>query len=108
MPAAGSYVPTDANPQAIFDVILAPVAGYYDPVECTANAIDASLFVHVIGGFIGVVTRTIAQGNLTGVGHPLVALDQGHGIPKVLVGWDWCWLVSRRLEFMRSVVRQDG
>lgn len=58
VPVAGSYAPTDANPQGIFDVILAPIAGFYDPVAYTANAIDVSLFVLIIGGFIGTVTAT--------------------------------------------------
>ena len=55
---AGSYAPTDANPQGVFDVILAPIAGFYDPDSYAANAIDVSLFVLIIGGFIGVVTAT--------------------------------------------------
>lgn len=58
VPVAGSYAPTEANPQGFFDVILAPIAGFYDPVEYVANAIDVSLFVLVIGGFIGVVTAS--------------------------------------------------
>lgn len=58
VPVAGSYAATDANPQGIFDVLLAPIAGFYDPVAYTANAIDVSLFVLIIGGFIGVVTAT--------------------------------------------------
>ena len=58
VPVAGSYAPTDANPQGIVDVILAPIAGFYDPVAYTANAIDVSLFVLIIGGFIGTVTAT--------------------------------------------------
>src|SRR5690606_4572914 len=55
---AGSYSPTDPNPQGFFDVILAPIAGFYDPDSYEANAIDVALFVLVIGGFIGVVTST--------------------------------------------------
>ena len=58
VPVAGSYALTDANPQGFFEVILAPIAGFYDPVAYTANAIDVSLFVLIIGGFIGVVTAT--------------------------------------------------
>ncbi len=58
VPVAGSYAPTDANPQSVFEVILAPIAGFYDPVAYTANAIDVSLFVLIIGGFIGVVTAS--------------------------------------------------
>lgn len=58
VPVAGTYAPTDAAPQGFFDVILAPIAGFYDPVEYVARAIDVSLFVLIIGGFIGVVTKT--------------------------------------------------
>lgn len=58
LPVAGTYAPTDANPQGVFDVILAPIAGFYDPDSYTANAIDVALFVLMIGGFIGVVTAT--------------------------------------------------
>ncbi|MFY9205018.1 MAG: YfcC family protein, partial [Yoonia sp.] len=58
LPVAGTYALTDANPQGVFDVILAPIAGFYDPGSYTANAIDVALFVYMIGGFIGVVTAT--------------------------------------------------
>ncbi|SDI47371.1 YfcC family protein [Salipiger marinus] len=58
VPVAGSYAPVEADPQGIFDVILAPIAGFYDPVTYVARAIDVSLFVLIIGGFIGVVTAT--------------------------------------------------
>jgi uncharacterized ion transporter superfamily protein YfcC len=58
VPLAGSYALTDAVPQGLFDVILAPIAGFYDPVEYVARAIDVSLFVLIIGGFIGVVTAS--------------------------------------------------
>lgn len=57
-PLAGSYAPTEANPQGVFDVLLAPIAGFYDPESYAANAVDVSLFVLIIGGFIGVVTAT--------------------------------------------------
>jgi uncharacterized ion transporter superfamily protein YfcC len=58
IPVAGTYAPVEANPQGVFDVILAPIAGFYDPGSYTANAIDVALFVLMIGGFIGVVTAT--------------------------------------------------
>ena len=58
VPVAGSYAPTDANPQGVFEVLLAPISGFYDPASYAANAIDVSLFVLIIGGFIGVVTAT--------------------------------------------------
>jgi uncharacterized ion transporter superfamily protein YfcC len=60
VPVAGSYAPTAANPQGILAVLLAPIAGFYDPDSYAANAIDVSLFVLMIGGFIGVVTATRA------------------------------------------------
>jgi uncharacterized ion transporter superfamily protein YfcC len=58
VPIAGSYKPTEADPQGVFDVVLAPIAGFYNPDSYAANAIDVSLFVLIIGGFIGVVTAT--------------------------------------------------
>ena len=58
VPVAGTYALTEANPQGVFDIILAPIAGFYDPGSYTANAIDVALFVLMIGGFIGVVTAT--------------------------------------------------
>lgn len=58
VPVAGTYATVEANPQGLLEVILAPIAGFYDPVSYAANAIDVSLFVLIIGGFIGVVTAT--------------------------------------------------
>lgn len=58
MPVPGTYTEVDAAPQGIFDILRAPIAGFYDPVEYVANAIDVSLFVLIIGGFLGVVNRT--------------------------------------------------
>jgi uncharacterized ion transporter superfamily protein YfcC len=58
VPVAGTYALTDANPQGFFDMIVAPIAGFYDPSSYTANAIDVALFVLMIGGFSGVVTAT--------------------------------------------------
>ena len=72
VPVAGSYAPTEANPQGIIDVILAPIAGFYDPESYSANAIDVSLFVLIIGGFIGVVTATGAID--AGIGRAMVRL----------------------------------
>ncbi|NQW08601.1 MAG: YfcC family protein [Alphaproteobacteria bacterium] len=54
----GTYTTVEATPQGIVDVILAPINGFYDVAEYTANAIDVSLFVLVIGGFLGVVNAT--------------------------------------------------
>lgn len=54
----GSYQQVEANPQSVWDVLMAPIAGLYDPGSYEANAIDVALFVLIIGGFIGVVTAT--------------------------------------------------
>ncbi len=58
VPVSGTYKEVDANPQGIVDVFLAPIDGLYDHNTYEANAIDVALFVLVIGGFLGVVTRT--------------------------------------------------
>ncbi len=58
VPVPGTYGPVEAAPQGLLDVLMAPIAGFYDPVEYTANAIDVSLFVLIVGGFLGVVTAT--------------------------------------------------
>lgn len=54
----GTYKPVAATPQSVVDVFLAPVNGFYSQAEGTANAIDVSLFVLIIGGFLGVVNGT--------------------------------------------------
>ncbi|KAB7614423.1 YfcC family protein [Amylibacter sp. SFDW26] len=58
VPIPGTYQVVESTPQSIIDVFLAPIAGFYDPSEYIANAIDVSLFVLVIGGFLGVVNQT--------------------------------------------------
>jgi uncharacterized ion transporter superfamily protein YfcC len=55
---AGTYATVEANPQGFFDVMLAPIAGFYDPENYAANAIDVSLFVLFLGGFLGIVNHT--------------------------------------------------
>lgn len=55
---AGTYKAVDSNPQGPVEVIFAPINGFYSMSEYTANAIDVSLFVLVIGGFLGVVNST--------------------------------------------------
>ncbi len=73
LPVAGTYAQTEANPQGIVDVIMAPIRGFYDPATNAANAIDVALFVLVIGGFIGVVTATGAIN--AGIERAMVALN---------------------------------
>jgi uncharacterized ion transporter superfamily protein YfcC len=58
VPVAGTYKQVESNPQGPVDVFMAPVKGFYDPVTYLANAIDVALFVLVIGGYLGVVTKT--------------------------------------------------
>ncbi len=58
VPVPGTYHSVDANPQGIVDVFMAPIAGFYNPDTYEASAIDVALFVLIIGGFLGVVTRT--------------------------------------------------
>ncbi len=55
---AGSYQQVDPNPQGFVDVMIAPIAGFYDPDSYMANAIDVALFVLFLGGFLGVVNAT--------------------------------------------------
>src|SRR5690554_23590 len=57
---AGTYAEVASNPQGFVDVMLAPIAGFYDPDSYTANAIDVALFVLFLGGFLGVVNATEA------------------------------------------------
>jgi uncharacterized ion transporter superfamily protein YfcC len=55
---AGTYKAVESNPQGPVEVVFAPINGFYSMSEYTANAIDVSLFVLVIGGFLGVVNST--------------------------------------------------
>lgn len=55
---AGTYKTVEANPQGLIDILMAPVAGFYDPDSYAANAIDVALFVLILGGFLGVVNAT--------------------------------------------------
>ena len=58
VPVPGTYQVVEPNPQGLGAIILAPIAGLYDPDSYEANAIDVAVFVLVIGGFIGVVAKT--------------------------------------------------
>lgn len=72
---AGTYQQVEANPQGPIEVLLAPIAGFYDPDSNVANAIDVALFVLLIGGFLGVVNATGAVD--TGIASAMRAL-RGH------------------------------
>ncbi|CAM3850392.1 YfcC family protein [Vibrio aquimaris] len=58
VPITGTYQTVEANPQGIADVFLAPIDGFYDHQSYQAAAIDVSLFILVMGGFLGLVTAT--------------------------------------------------
>lgn len=57
-PVPGTYQVVDAAPQGALDVLMAPITGFYNQATGVANAIDVSLFVLVVGGFLGVVNAT--------------------------------------------------
>lgn len=58
VPVPGTFHNVPQNPQGWWDVLIAPIAGFYDPVSETARAIDVALFVLIIGGFLAVITKT--------------------------------------------------
>jgi len=72
VPVPGTYHAVGSNPQRLRDVLLAPIAGLYDPKTEKARAIDVALFVLVIGGFLAVVTKTGAID--AGIGRVTAAL----------------------------------
>lgn len=60
-PVPGTYHAVEPNPQGPVDVLMAPIAGMYDPglLGSSADAaIDVAFFVLIIGGFLLVVTKT--------------------------------------------------
>ena len=60
-PIPGTYHQVEASPQGLTAVILAPIAGMYDPGllgSSSSAAIDVALFVLIIGGFLMVLTKT--------------------------------------------------
>jgi|TARA_R110002072_G_scaffold237600_1_gene394952 uncharacterized ion transporter superfamily protein YfcC len=70
IPIANTYQQVDPNPQGLVEIFLAPVQGF-------EGAVDVSLFVLLIGGFLGVVSKTGAIN--AGIGRTMKAL-KGHEI----------------------------
>lgn len=58
VPVAGTWQPTAPQPQGLVSIVLAPGDGFYNHKTNEAGAIDVALFILVIGGFLGVVTKT--------------------------------------------------
>jgi uncharacterized ion transporter superfamily protein YfcC len=71
-PVPGTYQVVEAGHQGVFDVLMAPITGFYNQSTGMANAIDVSLFVLIIGGFLGVVTATGAIN--TGIARVMVRM----------------------------------
>jgi uncharacterized ion transporter superfamily protein YfcC len=72
VPVPGTYHTVDPTPQGLRAVLIAPIAGFYNPDSNQAAAIDVALFVLIIGGFLGVVTKTGAID--AGIGGAMTAL----------------------------------
>ncbi|MFC7704612.1 YfcC family protein [Plastorhodobacter daqingensis] len=73
VPVAGTYAEVEPNPQGPIDILMAPIAGLYDPATNEANAIDVAVFVLMIGGFISVVSATGAIN--AGIGWAMTRLE---------------------------------
>ena len=56
---AGTYKARPSSPQGIWDVFLAPINGMVGTKD-TTGSISISLFILVIGGFLGVINKTRA------------------------------------------------
>ncbi len=61
----GQYQPQAANPQGIWDVLMAPIRAMLGThpeegslIKETSAAIDVSFFILMVGGFLGVVNKT--------------------------------------------------
>lgn len=72
VPVPGSYHVIESSPQGFFDTLMAPISGFYDPASGLIGAIDVSLFVLMVGGFLGIVTQTGAID--TGIARIMVRL----------------------------------
>ncbi|NIY82437.1 YfcC family protein [Vibrio hepatarius] len=72
VPIPGSYEIIESSPQGVFETLMAPISGFYDPVSGVIGAIDVSLFVLMVGGFLGIVTKTGAID--TGIARIMVLL----------------------------------
>jgi uncharacterized ion transporter superfamily protein YfcC len=77
VPIPGTYHAVEPSPQGFREVLIAPIAGFYDPDTNEAAAIDVALFVLIIGGFLGVVTKTGAiDAGIGGAMHALAGREK--------------------------------
>ncbi|WP_068315487.1 YfcC family protein [Polycladidibacter hongkongensis] len=58
VPVPGSYHEIPQQPQGLLAILQAPIAGLYDFHSGAIRAIDISIFVLMIGGFLGIVSKT--------------------------------------------------
>ncbi len=54
---AGTYDQIASQPQGIWDVIMSPIHGMLGTAE-TSGAVEISLFILMVGGFLGIVNET--------------------------------------------------
>ncbi len=72
-PVPGTYSSAEQQPQGLWEVLYAPIKGFFD-------AQDIALFVLVIGGFLGIVMKTGAID--AGIGHVVRKLE---GLEKIMI-----------------------
>ncbi|HIF9131206.1 TPA: YfcC family protein [Photobacterium damselae] len=72
VPIPGSYEIIASSPQGFFETLMAPISGFYSPISGAIGAVDVSLFILMVGGFLGVVTKTGAID--TGISRVMVKL----------------------------------
>lgn len=94
---ANTYHTVKSNPQGLWDVVMSPVYGMVGDKN-TDGAISVSLFILVIGGFLGVVNKTKALvgtsvGNMastvnpfaTGVASQTLGISPGDGLVSRII-----------------------
>ncbi|HDX5513927.1 TPA: YfcC family protein [Escherichia coli] len=122
VPVAGTYAHVEANPQGLISVLMAPIAGLYDPDSGQARAIDVALFILIIGGFLGIVTKTGAIdagiGTLGSTINPFATVIAANaaGIPftngitlrvvVLVIGWIIC--VTWVMRYARKVRKEPS
>lgn len=57
---AGTYHTVPQNPQGLFEILKAPINGFLG-TKRTSGAVEISLFILIMGGFLGVINRTGAM-----------------------------------------------
>ncbi|AGH81052.1 arginine repressor [Psychromonas sp. CNPT3] len=58
VPIPNSFTIIESSPQGFFQTLMAPISGFYDPSSGMIGAVDVSLFILMVGGFLGIITKT--------------------------------------------------